>query len=70
MRKRTLRKLPEVTRKYARLLDDLQSVIRRGRNLIQEIQSLEIDSKALTHVKDIPQSKEPVFDDSQVDADD
>lgn len=48
-RKRTLRRMSPVTRKYARLLGDLESVLRRGKNLTEEISRLEFDSKALAH---------------------
>ena len=44
-RKVTLRRMSPVTRKYARLLGDLESVLRRGKNLVEEIQRLELDTK-------------------------
>lgn len=46
-RKSTLRRMPVVTRKYAKLLNEMESVLRRGKNLIEEIQRLELDSQAL-----------------------
>lgn len=52
-RKSTLRKMPPVTRKYAKLLNELDSVLRRGKNLVEEIQRLELDSRALAHAKEI-----------------
>jgi len=51
-RKATLRRMPPVTRKYARLLNDLESVLRRGKNLVEEISRLELDSQALAHAKE------------------
>ena len=51
-RKATLRKMPPVTRKYARLLNDLDSVLRRGKNLMEEVDRLELDSRALAHAKE------------------
>ena len=46
-RKATLRRMPPVTRKYARLLGRLDSVLRKGKNLVEEIARLELDSRAL-----------------------
>ncbi|GAJ12464.1 unnamed protein product [marine sediment metagenome] len=51
-RKATLRRMPPVTRKYARLLNELDSVLRRGKNMVEEIQRLELDSRALAHAKE------------------
>ena len=51
-RKATLRRMPPVTRKYARLLNDLDSVLRRGKNLVEEVNRLELDSRALAHAKE------------------
>jgi len=47
VRSKTLRRLPPVTRKYARLLNELQSIERRLKNILPEIERLEIDSLAL-----------------------
>ena len=51
-RKATLRRMPPETRKYARLLNDLESVLRRGKNLVGEVNRLELDSRALAHAKE------------------
>jgi len=51
-RKSTLRRMPPVTRKYARLLGELDSVLRRGKNLVEDIQLLELDSLALAHARE------------------
>jgi len=51
-RKATLRKMPPVTRKYARLLGELASVLRKGKNLVEEINRLELDSRALANAKE------------------
>ena len=64
-RKATLRKMSPETRKYARLLNDLESVLRRGKNMVETISRLELDSRALAHAKErgaitlsMPQSKD------------
>jgi len=44
--------MPPVTRKYAKLLNELDSVLRRGKNLVEEISRLELDSRALAHAKE------------------
>jgi len=51
-RKTTLRRMSPVTRKYARLLGELESVLRKGKNMVEEIQRLELDSRALAHAKE------------------
>ena len=53
-RPKTLRKMPPVTRKYAKLLNELDSVLRKGKNLVEDIQRLELDSRALAHAKGLP----------------
>ncbi len=50
-RKVTLQKMHPVTRRYAKLLGDLESVLRRSKNLLDEIARLELDSQALAHAK-------------------
>ena len=51
-RKSTLRRMSPQTRKYARLLNDLESVLRRGKNMVEEIQCLELDSRALANARE------------------
>ena len=51
-RKATLRRMPPKTRKYAKLLNEMESVLRRGKNMVEEIQRLELDSQALVHAKE------------------
>lgn len=46
IRKKTLRKLPPETRKVARLTNDLESVLRRLRNLLPTIQRMELWERA------------------------
>ncbi len=46
-RKKTLRSMSPTARKVARLIGELDSVARRLKNLIPELQQLELDSKAL-----------------------
>ena len=46
-RKKTLRSMSPVTRELARLIGEIDSVSRRAKNLLEKIQSLEHDSRAL-----------------------
>jgi len=46
-RKKTLRTMSPTTRKVARLIGELESVNKRLKNLIPELQKLEADSQAL-----------------------
>ena len=46
-KKKTLRRMQHITRRYARILNDLDSVTRRLHNLTQDIGRLELDSTAL-----------------------
>jgi hypothetical protein len=46
-KKKTLRHMQRVTRRYARIINDLDSVLRRLRNLTEDIARLELDSTAL-----------------------
>lgn len=61
LRKITLRRMPPATRKFARLLDELESVYRRLRNMTGEVQRLEHDSRALVHAKQGINPDEVVF---------
>ena len=51
-RKKTLRRMSPTARKVARLAGELDSVSRRLKNLIPELQELDLDSKALEHAKE------------------
>ncbi len=53
MRKKTLRTMSQVARKVARLVGEAGSIERRLKNLLYEIQSLELDSRALKNAKQI-----------------
>ena len=46
-KKKTLRHMQRVTRRYARIINDLDSVTRRLKNLTEDIARLELDSTAL-----------------------
>ena len=46
-RKKTLRSMLPTTRKVARLIGELESVDRRLKNLIPELQRMELESRAL-----------------------
>jgi len=46
-KKKTLRHMQRVTRRYARILNDLQGTLKRLQNLTQDIARLELDSTAL-----------------------
>lgn len=51
-RKKTLRRMSPTARKVARLAGELDSVTRRLKNLVPELQQLDLDSKALAHAKE------------------
>jgi len=51
-RKKTLRRMSPTARRVARLAGELDSVARRLKNLIPELQQLELDSKALAYAKE------------------
>lgn len=46
-RKRTLRQMPAFTRRYAKLISELESSVRRAKTLVPLIQRMELDSLAL-----------------------
>lgn len=46
-KKKTLRRMQPTTRRYARVINDLDSVARRLKNLTEDIARLELDSSAL-----------------------
>lgn len=46
-RKKTVRAMPETTRELAKLINELDSLERRLKNLIPRVRVLERDSKAL-----------------------
>ena len=46
-RRKTLRTMSPTTRKVARLIGELDSIARRLKNIIPELQKLEADSQAL-----------------------
>ena len=52
-RRKTLRTMSPTARKVARLAGELDSVSRRLKNLIPELQSLDLDSRALQNAKAI-----------------
>uniref|UniRef100_A0A6H2A4D4 Uncharacterized protein n=1 Tax=viral metagenome TaxID=1070528 RepID=A0A6H2A4D4_9ZZZZ len=56
-RKKTLRTMSPTARKVARLAGELDSVARRLKNLIPELQTLELDSRALANAKAIYQKE-------------
>lgn len=56
-RRKTLRRMPTTTRKLARLITEMESVIKRAKNLVPEIESLEHDSIALYRVKQAEKSR-------------
>jgi len=60
-RKTTLRKLPPITRRYARLLGELGSVLRKGKNLMEELSRIEFESQALAHAREKEAAEEPIF---------
>ncbi len=50
-RKKTLRRMSPTARKVARLAGELVSVARRLKNLIPDLQRLDLDSQALANAK-------------------
>ncbi len=50
-RKKTLRQMSPTARKVARLAGEAESVIRRLKNLIPDLQRLDLDSQALFNTK-------------------
>ena len=50
-RRATLRRMPPTTRKLARLIGEVSSLERRLKNLVPDIQRLEMDSKALFNME-------------------
>ena len=55
-RKKTLRSMSPVARQVARLIGEQDSIVRRFKNLLSEIQRLELDSRALANAKQIDKS--------------
>jgi len=53
--------MPPITRKYAKLLGELESVLRKGKNLVEEISRIEFESQALAHAKEQEAAKDAVF---------
>ncbi len=51
-KKKTLRRMSPTARKVARLAGEAESVARRLKNLIPELQRLDLDSQALAHAKE------------------
>lgn len=56
-RKKTLRSMSPTTRKVARLIGELDSVKRRLKNLVPELRTLELESRAL-HNSQYPKPKD------------
>ena len=56
-RKKTLRSMSPVARKVARLIGEQESISKRLKNLIPELQQLELDSRALENAKHINQGR-------------
>ena len=52
-RRKTLGRMSPTARKVARLAGELNSVSKRLKNLIPELQSLDLDSRALANAKQI-----------------
>jgi hypothetical protein len=46
-RKKTLRRMQPITRRYARILNELDGILRKLKNLTEDIARLETDSRAL-----------------------
>jgi len=50
-RKKTIRRMSPTTRKVARLIGELESVARRFKHLVPDIQHLELSDEALLNIK-------------------
>ena len=50
-RRKTLRTMSPTARKVARLAGELESVSRRLKNLVPDLQRLDLESQALAHAK-------------------
>ena len=61
-RKKTLRNMQPVTRRYARVLNDLDGIARRLKNLREDIARLELDSAALHNRQRYEEAKTPPHD--------
>ena len=57
-RKKTLRTMSPTARRVARLAGELDSVSRRLKNMIIDIQRLDLDSRALANAKQINEGKQ------------
>lgn len=57
-RKKTLRKLKPVTRRAARILGSLQSIERKLKNLLSDLERLENDSNALWNLRSFKEKKD------------
>lgn len=70
-----MRRMQPITRRYARVLNELDSALRRLRNLTEDIHRLEADSKALHNrqtwekVSTIHVTHDPQTGDNQVQED-
>jgi len=64
-RKRTLRVMSPTARKVARLIGELDSISRRLKNLVPDLQRLDFESRALKSAKGVPpvQISSPELDD-------
>ena len=60
-KKKTLRRMQHITRRYARILNDLDSASRRLHNLTQDIGRLELDSTALHNRQKQETPRPPLF---------
>lgn len=52
LKSRTLRRMPKVTRKYAKIINELELITRRLKNLTEDLWELERDSQALWKIHD------------------
>ena len=50
-KRRTLRRMAPKTRDLGKLVNDLESVTRRLKNYLYEVEQLEMDSRALKHAR-------------------
>ncbi|MCP4608960.1 MAG: hypothetical protein GY845_09635 [Planctomycetes bacterium] len=64
--KKTLRKMQPVTRKYAKLINDLELIVKRSKRIMEELQDIELNSSALINMN----KPNPILDDPIIQNDD
>jgi hypothetical protein len=53
--------MPPLTRRYAKLIGELESVLRKGKNLVDELSRIEFDSQSLAHAREKEAARDEIF---------